>query len=41
MVFSLTISLGRGGLLSPLVAAWAANLLFLAVGAALLIQKRH
>jgi lipopolysaccharide export system permease protein len=41
MVYSLTISLGRGGLLSPLVAAWAANLLFLAVGAALLIQKRH
>lgn len=41
MVYSLTISLGRGGLLSPYVAAWAANLLFLTVGAALLLQKRH
>jgi len=41
MVFSLSISLGRGGLLPPQVAAWAANLLFLAVGAALLLQKRH
>jgi lipopolysaccharide export LptBFGC system permease protein LptF len=33
--------LGRGGLLSPHLAAWAANLLFLTVGAALLLQKRH
>jgi lipopolysaccharide export system permease protein len=41
MVFSLSISLGRGGLLPPHVAAWAANLLFLAVGTALLLQKRH
>lgn len=41
MVYSLTISLGRGGLLSPFVAAWGANLLFLSVGAALLLQKRH
>jgi lipopolysaccharide export system permease protein len=41
MVFSLSISLGRGGLLPPHVAAWAANLLFLAIGAALLLQKRH
>jgi lipopolysaccharide export system permease protein len=41
MVYSLSISLGRGGLLNPLVAAWLANGLFLAVAAALLIQKRH
>jgi lipopolysaccharide export LptBFGC system permease protein LptF len=41
MVYSLTISLGRGGLLSPFVAAWGANILYLSVGAALLLQKRH
>jgi lipopolysaccharide export system permease protein len=41
MVFSLAISLGRGGALHPVVAAWLANGLFLAVAAALLIQKRH
>lgn len=41
MVYSLTISLGRGGLLPPHLAAWAANLLFLTIGAALLLQKRH
>ncbi|MFZ5876499.1 MAG: LPS export ABC transporter permease LptG [Nitrospirota bacterium] len=41
MVFSLAISLGRGGVLHPLVSAWLANGLFLAVAAALLIQKRY
>lgn len=41
MVYSFSISLGRGGLLSAPIAAWAANLLFLTVGAALLLQKRH
>ncbi|HET8761391.1 MAG TPA: LPS export ABC transporter permease LptG [Nitrospiria bacterium] len=41
MVYSLSISLGRGGLLHPWVAAWLGNVLFLAVAAALLIQKRH
>ncbi len=41
MVYSLTVSLGRGGLLSPDLAAWAPNLLFLTIGAALLLQKRH
>lgn len=41
MVYSFSISLGRGGLLSPHIAAWAANLLFVTVGAALLLQKRH
>lgn len=41
MVYSLSISLGRGGALHPALAAWLANGLFVAVAAALLIQKRY
>jgi lipopolysaccharide export system permease protein len=41
MVYSLSISLGRGGALHPLASAWLANALFLVVAAALLIQKRY
>lgn len=41
VIHSLAVSLGRGGVLNPWVAAWAANGIFLAVGAALLLQKRH
>jgi lipopolysaccharide export system permease protein len=41
MVYSLSISLGRGGVLHPLASAWLANGLFLVVAAALLIQKRY
>ena len=28
IVFAFTVSLGRGGVLSPLLAAWSANILF-------------
>jgi lipopolysaccharide export LptBFGC system permease protein LptF len=35
------VSLGRGGVLPAWVAAWVANGIFLTIGAALLLQKRH
>jgi len=41
IIHSLAVSLGRGGVLPAWVAAWAANGIFLTIGAALLIQKRH
>jgi lipopolysaccharide export system permease protein len=41
IVHSLAISLGRGGVLPPELAAWAANGIFLGIGAALLLQKRQ
>jgi len=41
IVHSLAISLGRGGVLPAWIAAWTANGIFLALGVALLIQKRQ
>jgi len=41
IIHSLAISLGRGGILPAWIAAWTANGIFLALGAALLIQKRQ
>ncbi len=41
LVYSLAISLGRGGVVPAWVAAWAANGIFLTIGVALLVQKRH
>lgn len=38
---SLSLSLGRGGVLHPLLAAWLPNLSFLAIGAYLLLQIRQ
>jgi len=36
--FAVTVSLGQGGLLPPIVAAWTANVLFLALGIYLLFR---
>jgi lipopolysaccharide export system permease protein len=41
IIYSLAISLGRGGVLPAWVAAWVANGIFLTIGVALLVQKRH
>jgi lipopolysaccharide export system permease protein len=41
IVHSLAVSLGRGGVLPTWLAAWAANGIFLTIGATLLLQKRH
>jgi lipopolysaccharide export system permease protein len=38
VLFAITVSIGQTGLLHPLVAAWAANILFAAVGIYLLLR---
>ncbi|MCI0528864.1 MAG: LptF/LptG family permease, partial [Nitrospira sp.] len=40
-VFSLSISLGRGGVLPPLLSAWLANITFTAIGGYLFLQIRQ
>ena len=41
LFFSFSISLGKGGLLPPLIAAWSANLVFGAIGILILLQQRE
>lgn len=41
LIFSMTITLGRIGVLPPWVAAWASNLLFLGIGSYLFLNIRH
>jgi lipopolysaccharide export system permease protein len=41
VVFSVGIALGRGGALSPLVAAWLPNVLFAIGGLVALVKVRH
>jgi lipopolysaccharide export system permease protein len=41
LFFSFSISLGKGGLLPPLIAAWSANLVFGALGILILLQQRE
>jgi lipopolysaccharide export system permease protein len=41
LFFSFSISLGKGGLLPPLFAAWSANIIFGAIGVLLLLQQRE
>ncbi|MBI4714395.1 MAG: LptF/LptG family permease, partial [Nitrospirae bacterium] len=41
MLFSFTLSLGYTGHLSPILAAWSANLLFIAIGTVLFLQARR
>jgi len=41
LVFSVTLSLGRLGVLPPWLAAWSANILFLLLGAALFLKIRQ
>ncbi|MGH7181013.1 MAG: LPS export ABC transporter permease LptG [Nitrospiraceae bacterium] len=38
---SITIALGRGGVLAPLIASWMANVLFLSVGLYLIFKVRY
>ena len=38
VLFAVTVSIGQTGLLPPLVAAWAANILFAALGVYLLLR---
>jgi lipopolysaccharide export system permease protein len=38
---SVAIALGHSGALTPLMAGWLANLLFLSFGSALFLQVRH
>lgn len=41
LFFSLSIALGRGGVLPPVLAAWSANLVFGALGILVLLQQRE
>jgi lipopolysaccharide export system permease protein len=41
LFFSFSLSLGKGGLLPPLVAAWSANIVFGALGILILLQQRE
>ncbi len=41
LVFSVSISLGRGGVLSPFLAAWLPNITFGSVGSLLFLHMRQ
>jgi lipopolysaccharide export system permease protein len=41
LFFSFSLSLGKGGLLPPLVAAWSANIIFGAIAILILLQQRE
>jgi lipopolysaccharide export system permease protein len=41
LFFSFSLSLGKGGLLPPLVAAWSANIVFGSIGILILMQQRE
>ena len=41
LFFSFSISLGRGGVLPPFLAAWSANFIFGALGILVLLQQRE